>query len=573
MLSAYFGARSTILIILFALGSTVFIVLLKNDTETADSLALVAVISISVFLLLSTTLASNNLSGADVNEEFYLFSQILERGTWLWNAGFGNLPYNSALSITILPTVLSIVSSLDGLSIFKFVLPILFSLVPVMLYKSYRQILAPSASFMAVFLFMSYSGFIDMPSLGRQEIAEILLVLLMMFSLSGSRSGRGAGIIVTMILSLGLIVAHYSIAYIFLFLMLVSIAAARIFPDRAKRFLDKFTLLLWGVAALAWYAYISAGLSLLGAISSFSLVLGGLGGLSNPATRPAEVQLALAFNATVGPLHLLNRAIQYLVVMSLIIGFFVLLKRKNTNAAQKKILPLMAGSLSLMLATVALPSFGSLLNFSRFFHIALLFVSPCFPIGIGWLVSSVGAIFRVIPVKRVRITFPDRPVAAALLFSYLLFSSGWVWAVAMDPLPTSVTFDWNRMRGSEKIGIQLDYYGWYIVGPDKEAALWLKMYSSNSRVVCADYVSIFHVLAVYDNRDPIQGDNYELGQIPFVKCTATGSYLYLSVFNTVSGYGTGYGVQLWPVAEYSNGLSSQNRIFSDGATVYQSAGT
>ncbi len=394
MLAAYFDARGTILIILFALGSTVFIVLLKHDTDTADSLFLVAVMSISVFLLLSGSLASSNLSGADVNEEFYLFVQVLEHGSWLWNAGFGNLPYNSALSITILPTVLSIVSSLDGLSIFKFVLPILFSLVPVILYKSYRQILAPSASFMAVFLFISYYAFyVDLPSLGRQEIAEILLVLLLMFSLSGSRSSRGSGIIVTMILSLGLIVAHYSVAYIFLFLMLISIAAARIFPDHAKRFLDNFTLLLWGVAALAWYAYIAAGSSLIGAISSFSLVLGGLGGLSNPVTRPAEVQLALGLNPTAGPLHLLNRVIQYLVIMSLIIGFFVLLMRKNTNAAQKKMLPLMAGSLFLILATVALPFFGSLLNFTRFFHIALLFISPCFPIGIEWLISSVGAIY------------------------------------------------------------------------------------------------------------------------------------------------------------------------------------
>lgn len=121
--------------------------------------------------------------------------------------------------------------------------------------------------------------------------------------------------------------------------------------------------------------------------------------------------------------------------------------------------------------------------------------------------------------------------------------------------------------------MQFEYYGWYIVEPDKQAALWLKVYGSNSRVVCADYVSILHVLAVYGNRDPIQGDNYELGQVSLGKCTASGSYLYLSLFNTVSGYGTGYGDELWPVAKYSNELLSQNRIFSDGATVYQPAGT
>src|SRR5208282_5890924 len=113
--------------------------------------------------------------------------------------------------------------------IFKFIFPAIFSLVPIVIYKVYRKFMTAQMSFLAVFLIVSYFSFYqELIQLARQEVAELLLGLLLLIPLIASVSQSAEGKILMMLFTVGLIVSHYSIAYIYLLIAGFSIIMSRI---------------------------------------------------------------------------------------------------------------------------------------------------------------------------------------------------------------------------------------------------------------------------------------------------------------------------------------------------------
>src|SRR5208282_4249488 len=124
--------------------------------------------------------------------------------------------YNAALTVTILPLIISTVTSLNGITIFKVVYPVLFSIVPLILYRIYRKIMSPGPAFLAVFLFLIFPAtYSELTALYREMIAELIMALLLWIQLSPAiRKLRGTAVLV-MLLTLGLVMAHYSMAIIY----------------------------------------------------------------------------------------------------------------------------------------------------------------------------------------------------------------------------------------------------------------------------------------------------------------------------------------------------------------------
>src|SRR5208282_154497 len=110
--------------------------------------------------------------------------------------------YNSALSVTILPIIISEVSSIEGSIVFRIIYPCLFAIVPLVLYRIYRKILSPAASFISVFVFLSYpAAYFEMLSLGRQMIGELIMVLLLLLLLTPRFRNSRAGAILAVLLT------------------------------------------------------------------------------------------------------------------------------------------------------------------------------------------------------------------------------------------------------------------------------------------------------------------------------------------------------------------------------------
>ena len=215
---SYYSDRNLQLFAFLMLALAVLVVAIKPRMPDVDQdrFFMAVIVCVSLSLLLSTTLLSDNLVGWDIHQEYSIFSQVLRNGVWHPTI---DLPYNSVLSVSLLPAILSVVSGLDGLLIFRIVFPLLFSTVPLFLYKLYRQFLNPRAAFLSAFLFMSYPTFyVELPALARQQIAEIFLVLVLWFVFSRKvRQEQSTTSFVVLALTVGLITAHYSIAFIYIY--------------------------------------------------------------------------------------------------------------------------------------------------------------------------------------------------------------------------------------------------------------------------------------------------------------------------------------------------------------------
>ena len=125
----------------------------------------------------------------------------------------------------------------------------------------------------------------------------------------------------------------------------------------------------------------------------------------------------------------MNRYIQYLVLGGLIFGFIVLCFKKSKSDTEKKMLPVTAVGVAMLAMSVLLPFFAAGLNLSRVFHIALILFAPCLIYGAQKIHSVSSLVLRHSKLIRFESLPGKRVVVAALLVSYFLFVSGWVWAV------------------------------------------------------------------------------------------------------------------------------------------------
>jgi len=86
--------------------------------------------------------------------------------------------YNACLSITILPTILTNLLSVQDILVYKVIFQILFATSPVLVFFILRNYTTPVFAFLSAFLFMSFPTFFnDMPMLNRQEIGFIFFGL------------------------------------------------------------------------------------------------------------------------------------------------------------------------------------------------------------------------------------------------------------------------------------------------------------------------------------------------------------------------------------------------------------
>jgi uncharacterized membrane protein len=451
------------------------------------------------------------------------------------------------------------VTALDGIHIFVVLWPLVFGIVPTLLYRIYRRILAPEAAFLSVFFLLSYpASYEEITQLGRQEIGEVmfvLLVLIFLYPRGNQRAMRFAQILLTT----GLAMAHYSLAYIYIFILTLSYIGLRV----SRQFANTVTaaaLALASVLALEWNWYVAKGEALGRAINAASSVWTGLwNDFFNPSSRPTVVLQALGLSTvTPGILHYLNRLTQYAVVFSVFLGLFILIRKTQKNPTEKRIVTLMIPAFLLLISAVVFPYLGGELNFSRFYHISMLVAAPCFAYGAVTLESPLRRAYLLFRRKRVPAHFRTKwLLAATLLFLYFIFLSGWAWSVSAD-IPTSLILDRARMQSSPDPLLRADYYNGVIVDQDIAAAHWLRSYAGDNDAICADYSSRDFVLNSY-------------GEFPRSDPVWPGSprcdLIYLSTLNSLYGLGA-YGTSIWYVNESFPQLMTRNRIFSGGAAIY-----
>jgi len=590
--AGYYDNRDLLLLVYLMAGLSVFMAYFRMQEKSADRIYPLLLVAVALSLLLSGTLFSAYIPHNDIRVEFMLFQQVDRSGLWTpTNAD----PYNSALSVTILPSVVNIVSSIDGTTVFKVIYPSLFAIVPLLLYKIYRNIMAPIGAFVSAFVFLFFPGtFLETPVVARQMIAELIIVLLFWLLISPEFGKTRLRTVLVIFLTLGLVISHYSVALIYIFLIAFSLVAARIIPRfRRVRLFGNINLLAISlVSTVAWFIFIAGGIVLANLTASLSGIITNLPNLFKAGATPLELYQALGVTGVnFSILHLANRAIQYLVVLCLIIGFAVYLRKRPSNPRENSLVLLTLASMCFLAAAVFLPSLANLLNLSRIYSITLLLLSPCFYFGaeaiVAGFVRMFGRVWALLGRKPVRIRVRMRigwKLPATILFLYLIFASGWVWAVTLDT-PTSLVLDGQRMENSPNRTIQTAYFTYYVLPHDVAGAQWISSNTVTMVEICADVVSQRNLAsyAGYEAGGPVfHGKNVT---VPGSKGAANGDcnlndYVYVSLMNIVTGTGTGghpesentlSGRQPYLLTDVNGTLVSllaQNRVYSDGSVIY-----
>ena len=156
-----------------------------------------------------------------------------------------------------------------------------------------------------------------------------------------------------------------------------------------------------------------------------------------------------------GLLHEVNRVINYLNQIFIMIGCIVLLLKYRELKFEKGYAAFSMVNLAILFACVSVPFFASSLNMTRVYHITLIFLAPFCVIG-GITV------FRMLS-KVVRVAWTNKSVRIALkilsvyFVIFLLYQTGFVFRVAEGnfySISLNSTIDYPRFIDQEVIGAE-----------------------------------------------------------------------------------------------------------------------
>ena len=480
--------QNNIILIFLLVIIALIVILIGFDKFIPKNLYPLAVFLIAISLLYHKSLISMYLWGCDIHLEHYLCNLVM------WNSCWDStipLTYNAMLSIVMLTPIYSIISNMGLTWVFKIIYPLLFSLVPLGLYRVFQKQTNDKIAFLSCFFFISQFTFYgEMLQLARQQIAELFLVLLilLMIDKNMNKITRSSLFIV---FGISLAVSHYGLSYTYMFclisawliLVLMDSPAIEKFGDdfhskfsrykREKlvgnlksskiedRTISSTFVLLFIAFTLTWYMYVSSS-------STFNAIVG-IGdhiasSIFTDFLNPEAAQgLDLILKKTVSPLHDVTKYLHLISQFFIFVGVLTLMLNRKGMKFEREYEAFYLANFMLCFAAIALPYFASSLNVSRLYQITLIFLAPICIIG-GITVFKM--MHKVVKAswtdKRVRNSLKVLSVFFVIIF---LFNSGFVYEVAKDDNSTSIslnmnsTMDYPRFNDQEVLGAKW----WYSV--------------------------------------------------------------------------------------------------------------
>jgi len=194
--------------------------------------------TISLSLLLTYGLTSNHIMGRDIHAEFYVFGLTLKNLHWSLMDYYS--PYNACLSITILPVIYKVLSSMNSEYIFKIFFAFIGSFIPLSLYIIFQRYLSDKYAFLASLLFVFQTYFIFITNTTRQEVAFLFffIAIWIFFDDKFSKLFKKAFFVIFIISTM---VSHYTTAYVSMALIfpILLLPFLKSIFNRLKRFKNK----------------------------------------------------------------------------------------------------------------------------------------------------------------------------------------------------------------------------------------------------------------------------------------------------------------------------------------------
>jgi len=444
--------NNNIFLMLLIVVLALMVLLVAFDKFISKNLYPLAIFIIAISLLLHRSLISMYLTGWDIQHEFYLSNLVITSSIWDPTIPFTT---NAMLSIVILAPIFSNMCSMSPIWVFKIIYPLLFSLVPLGLYHVFRMQTDDKIAFLSCFFFMSVF-YIEMPTLARQQIAELFLVLLILLMIDKNIDRmKRAGLFI--IFAFSLAVSHYGLAYLFMFSLFI--AWGLFFLNRWHKNQNGIMnstitltfILLYVTFTITWYMYVSSS-------SAFSTIvhIGDhiVSSIFTDFLNPEAAQgMAIITAREISPLHAMTKYLHLIFQFFIAIGIFTLISKHKVMKFGKEYAALSYINFMICICGIVVPFFASSLNTTRLYQMTLIFLAPFCVIGGITVFEAMN--------KRVKISRTDDSMAISLkilsvLFAiFLLFSTGFVFEIAKE-YPKSIslnnTIDYPRFNDREVFG-------------------------------------------------------------------------------------------------------------------------
>jgi len=491
-----------------------------------------AIFVIGLCLLYQTTLMSPYLVGQDVYSENYFYQLTASSG--FWNSSF---PWtiSSCLSTNILTPFYSLFLNIDGAWVFKAINPILFSLVPLILFYIFSQQISQKKAFLAAFFFVAVpTFFLEMIGLPRQQIAELFLALVILL-LVDRKLNLGPKLTMLILFAMSLLASHYALGfigaiYMGLLLPLVLVIRNGIFQKGWGWLTQKFgglprsiteprvppakmlliVVAIYFIFGFVWYQFTAEGMNLWLVKSLWSTQAGGavteLGKLvplstelsTQPTTGPIAffqfsqrdvlVQTALGLDfPEASPQGKGFRIFQYITELFLIVGLLRLIFRPKYLRFTAEYIAMSLVSALLLLGCIFLPGFANAFNTTRWYHLALITLAPFCILGGESIWRGASVLWQKLRRRTESLQLVEdsqgylKFAALAVLIPYFLFTSGFIYEVTGQKVTDTIDTPYSIALSSYRLDLAGVFY-WQ----DGAAAEWLSQRAGNETNVYCD---------------------------------------------------------------------------------------
>ncbi len=383
---------------------------------------MVLIFGISLSCLLNVTLISNFLTGWDIFYEYSVGNMTIATG--VWNIDLGS-NVNAMLSIAVLAPAISWIGNIDLLWVLKLVYPVIYALVPIGVFVFASRMTNQTAGVIGALLFILIQGFLfEMPSIARQEIAELFLITILIVAMLDDFSNYQKASL-GILFGFGLITSHYATTLLFIGLLTLYYVVRLVFRAKDKPIFSGWHFLTLIVMELTWLLYIGSK----GVLGSVLEVVDSIySAVANEFSITSNV-VADRVSAPASLLHQAGKGIFILVIGIVALGILVRLYKKRKGIDSYTALMVSFG----VLMVIALTASNFLVLFSdiRMISLLLIVLGVMFYYGLSWILS-----LPLLRTQKSKVLY----IAAALIAVYIIFNSGLVYQIANDG-PTSIALD------------------------------------------------------------------------------------------------------------------------------------
>ena len=460
---------SPLLALIFIAVVVIVVGLIGFDKFIPKSAYGLAIAMIAIALLYHTTLTTSGYHiGGDFWVEHYFLSRVIDSGYWVSSTEAGVV---TSLSIMMVCPVYSTVLGASAMWILKIVYPLLFCLVPLVLFHIFRTQLSARMSFFAAFFFMSTLYATMMLTVNRQQIAELFLVLFVLLLVERNLPPVQKAVL-AIIFTLSIVVSHYGLGIVCAGFFAATWFIMFFFRRCPRAFSQLALALIIGVYILfgcGWYSTTASGKIM----KDFEGVINQQAGVVSEAiTRqdegePNEIIIELIIEPVIEPiiepviepnkvkhnevkpdkqktsifLDMNNReplirtalgldffdvslsgkgfrVFQYVTQFFVFVGFIGLIFRFGRHRFKPEFVALSVGAVLMLSACVMLPYLAGYLQPERYYQIGLLLLAP--------LCVTGGAIIWQFFIRSQKHYFK---FIALVLITYFLFTSGFIFEV------------------------------------------------------------------------------------------------------------------------------------------------